>query len=108
MKIFAQIDKNIVSQIIILDKAEPEKWIESRLGGQWIEAFKDGGIRKNYPVKGYTYDSDLDAFIPPKPFESWVLDEETAQWEAPVEYPTDGKVYRWDEGTISWVEVEVD
>jgi hypothetical protein len=63
-------------------------------------------FRKNYAGLGYTYDAGRDAFIPPKPFNSWVLNESTCLWDAPVAYPTDGKRYTWDEATTSWVEVE--
>ncbi len=59
-------------------------------------------FRKNYPEKGYTYDEVRDAFIPPKPFNSWVLNEDTCNWKAPVAYPTDGSVYKWNEQTLSW------
>ena len=62
-------------------------------------------LRFNYAGIGFTYDEERDAFIPPKPFESWVLDEATCLWQAPVPMPEDGKVYRWDEDTVSWVEV---
>jgi len=61
--------------------------------------------RKNYAGLGYTYDATRDAFIPPQPFPSWVLDEFSCLWEAPVPYPTDGKRYSWDEDTTSWVEI---
>ena len=61
-------------------------------------------LRKNYAGIGYTFDEQRDAFIPPKPFESWLLDEDTCLWEAPVEYPTDGGLYTWDEETLSWIE----
>jgi len=66
----------------------------------------EGGTpyRKNYAGIGYTYDPQRDAFIPPKPFASWVLDETTCLWAAPTPMPTDGKMYRWDEDTISWIE----
>jgi hypothetical protein len=64
----------------------------------------NGNIRKNYAGIGYYFDEARDAFIAPKPFESWVLNEETCRWEAPVAYPTDDKMYVWDEGTINWVE----
>jgi hypothetical protein len=63
-------------------------------------------FRKNYAGLGYTYDAGRDAFIPPKPFASWVLNETTCLWDAPIAYPTDGKRYTWDEATTSWVEVE--
>jgi hypothetical protein len=62
-------------------------------------------FRKNYAGIGYTYDEALDAFISPKPYESWVLDEDTCLWEAPVPYPTDGADYTWDEETVSWTEI---
>ena len=63
--------------------------------------------RKNYAGLGYTYDEGRDAFIPPKPFNSWVLNETTCLWDAPVAMPTDGKRYTWDEATTSWVEMEM-
>ena len=62
-------------------------------------------FRKNYAGIGYTYDSQRDAFIPPQPFPSWVMSEETCLWSSPVPYPTDNKRYSWDEATTSWVEV---
>lgn len=62
-------------------------------------------FRKNYAGIGYTYDSSKDAFIPLKPFASWVLNESTCSWQAPVLCPTDGKKYKWEEDTTSWVEV---
>jgi len=64
-----------------------------------------GNIRKNYAGIGFTYDEQRDAFIPPKPYPSWVLIEETCQWTSPVSYPTDKKPYYWDEATLSWIEV---
>ena len=62
-------------------------------------------FRKNYAGIGFTYDEERDAFIPPKPFESWVLDEDTCLWEAPIEYPVNGGTYAWDEEAGDWVEV---
>lgn len=62
-------------------------------------------FRKNFAGIGYTYDEARDAFIPPKPYASWLLNEQTCLWDAPVAYPDDGKKYRWDEDTTSWVEV---
>ncbi|NDG30370.1 hypothetical protein EB118_09895 [bacterium] len=59
-------------------------------------------FRKNYAGIGYTYDPQRDAFIPPKPFNSWILNENTCLWEAPIAYPTDNNVYRWNEETLSW------
>jgi len=63
-------------------------------------------FRKNYAGIGYAYDATIDGFIPPKPFASWLLNTTTGLWEPPVPYPTDGKVYRWDEDTQSWVEID--
>lgn len=60
-------------------------------------------FRKNFAGIGYTYDSILDAFIPPKPYPSWLLDETIWNWEAPIPYPSDGKTYTWDETTVSWI-----
>lgn len=103
MKNFAQIDSNnLVLQVVVLGEDKDSSWLTKRLGGTWIESTE---ARKNPAGIGMTYDLELDAFIPPKPFDSWVLDEETAQWEAPVEYPSDGKRYTWDEETVNWVEV---
>jgi hypothetical protein len=63
-------------------------------------------FRKNYAGIGYTFDADRDAFIPPKPFDSWLLNEDTCVWDAPVAYPDDGNVYYWDEDILNWVFVE--
>jgi hypothetical protein len=71
---------------------------------RWKQTSYNGTIRKNYAGIGYTYDSTKDAFIPPKPFVSWVLNETTCLWDAPVSYPADGKNYYWNELTTSWVE----
>jgi len=74
------------------------------LGGTWKQTSYNGNFRKNYAGVGYTYDSQRDAFVPPRPFASWVLDEDTCLWAAPVAYPDDGKMYTWDEDTTSWAE----
>ena len=114
---FAKLENNIVTQVIvvsnqdILDEQGQESeqkgidFCSNLLGGTWIQTSYNGKIRKNYAGIGYQYDSDLDAFIPPKPFASWVLDTKTAQWKAPVAMPTDDKRYSWDEDTTSWIEV---
>ena len=83
--------------------------------GEWIATSYNtyGGVhtqggtplRKNYAGVGYSYDRDRDAFIPPQPFPSWTLNEDTCQWDAPVAMPTDGKMYQWEEQTQAWVEV---
>ena len=71
----------------------------------WVQTFKDRSQRKNYGGIGYKYDEDRDAFIPSKPYNSWTLNEDTCQWEAPVVYPDDGKRYNWNEETTSWEEI---
>ena len=65
-------------------------------------------LRKNFAGIGYTYDESRDAFIPPKPFDSWLLNEETCLWESPIEYPNDGNQYVWDESTTSWKELNIE
>jgi hypothetical protein len=70
----------------------------------WKQTSYNASFRKNYAGIGYTYDSVLDAFISPKPYLSWLLNTETCQWQAPIPYPTDGKVYYWNEDTQQWVE----
>ena len=111
---FAKLENNVVTQVIvvsnqdILDEKGQEseelgiKFCSNLLGGTWLQTSYNGKIRKNYAGIGYTYDEGRDAFIPPKPFNSWLLDEVTCQWKAPVDYPTDGKFYTWNEETTSW------
>jgi hypothetical protein len=72
---------------------------------RWVQTSYNASIRKHYAGIGYTYDATRDAFIPPQPYPSWVLDEATCQWEAPIPYPGDGLLYRWDEETSSWISV---
>ena len=116
---FAQLDENnVVTQVIVvhnndcLDANGNESetigvaFCQSLLGGTWKQTSYNGNIRKNYAGIGYTYHADIDAFVAPKPFPSWVLNNDTAQWEAPTPMPTDGKRYSWDEATLSWVETE--
>lgn len=75
------------------------------LGTNWKQTSYNATFRKNYAGIGFTFDAARDAFIAPQPFASWILNETTCQWEAPVAYPTDGGQYRWDEDTTSWVAV---
>ena len=70
----------------------------------WKQTSYNGNFRKNYGRPGSTYDPVRDVFIPPKPFPSWVLDEQTCKFEAPIPYPTDGKSYLWDETIVNWRE----
>jgi hypothetical protein len=127
---FAKVQDGIVTKVIV---AEPEffdtfvddspgRWVKTSYnmrGGvyydpatnqpaedQSIIADDEGRMRKNYAGIGYTYDAQRDAFIPPQPYASWTLNEDTCLWESPVAYPEDGKRYQWDEDTTNWIEVE--
>lgn len=117
---WAEIDAdNIVLRVLVGDNNDPAgdegySWLVNNLGGTWIQTsyntlagvHKEGGVplRKNYAGVGYKYDESLDAFIPPKPYASWLLNEETCQWEAPVARPAGS--YYWDESVVNWVEVQ--
>lgn len=105
---FAQIDENnIVTQVLVTDNNYPNEgydWLVENLGGRWVQTSYNATIRKNFAGIGYTYDEQRDAFIPPKPFDSWLLDEETCNWVAPKPYPTDEKIYIWDEEAQDWIE----
>ena len=105
MSHFAEIDENnIVLRVLVGDNSLPDEGeaFMNSLGGTWVKTSYNGNIRKNFAGIGYTYDAGRDAFISPKPYESWVLNEETCQWESPVPYPTDGVMYQWDEETTDW------
>lgn len=109
---FAQLDEtNVVIQVLVTDNWDPNgdegyQWLLDTFGGTWVKTSYNNNIRKNFAGIGYTYDEGRDAFIAPQPFDSWTLDEETCKWNAPVAYPTDDKVYNWDEATLNWVEIE--
>jgi hypothetical protein len=115
---FAQLDGSyIVTEVIVVnnetinDLPFPESesvgvaFLQSLFGSTtiWKQTSYNANFRKNYAGIGYTYDPVLDAFIPPKPYPSWLLNTTTCQWQAPVPYPDDGKTYIWDEATLSWV-----
>jgi hypothetical protein len=113
---FARLDENntVISVIVVdnkdvidADGNEVEAigiaFCENLLGGTWKQTSYHGHIRKNYAGIGYTYDEQLDAFVPPKPWPSWVLDQSTALWTAPVPRPSDGGDYQWDEDSQSWI-----
>ena len=113
---FAKVVNGIVTQVNVVDEEYFHANRETRYTGQWVQPSYNtqGGVhalggtplRKNYAGIGYTYDETRDAFIPPKPFNSWLLNEDTCQWDAPVAYPTDDKKYQWDEEQQQWTEVE--
>lgn len=93
----------VLRVIVVSDEFEPnvEAWCVKNYGGVWKQTSYNANIRKNFAGVGFSYRSDLDAFVPPKPFPSWVLDTSTAQWKAPVTKPTSG-FYIWDEPSQSW------
>lgn len=109
---YAFLDKNnLVTEVIVgIDETEliegldPETWYGNYRGQVCKRTSYNGNIRKNFAGINFTYDEEHDAFIPPKRFDSWVLNKDTYKWETPVPYPSDGKVYNWDESSISWVE----
>ena len=114
MSHFAKVENGVVTQVIVIEQdvlnlghwGDPASWIQTSYntaGG----AHLNGGtpLRKNYAGIGYTYDAQRDAFIPPKPFNSWVLNEDTCLWSAPTPMPVvEGKMFTWDEPTTSWIE----
>lgn len=112
---FAQLNEHdIVTQVIVVNNNEllddygyesevnGIKFCEKLLGGTWVQTSYSGSFRKNFAGIDYKYDRQRLAFIPPKPFESWVLNENTCQWNSPVSYPNDGNIYHWNEKTQSW------
>jgi len=104
MSHWAQIDdNNIVTQVLVGPNYGDEgEAFFNALGGTWVKTSYNGNIRKNFAGIGFTYDIDRDAFIAPKLFNSWLLDEDTCQWKPPIEYPTDGLMYEWDEELNDW------
>ena len=113
---FAELDAdNMVKRVIVVSNSDTadasgvEKeyigaaFCERLLGGTWKQTSYNGNIRKRYAGIGYTYDTGRDAFITPQPYPSWTLDD-NAEWQAPVPMPTDGKMYGWNEETLSWDE----
>ena len=117
MSVFAKLDNNniviettaVSNEIATSDNLSQEQqgidFLTEWSGGytNWKQTSQTNSFRKNYAGAGYTYDPALDAFIPPKPFSSWFLAEETCQWQAPTPYPSDENVYTWDEVSQSWV-----
>ena len=117
---FACLENNIVTKVIVVSNQDildengqesEQKGIDfcsNLLGGTWLQTSYNARIRKNYAGIGYTYDEGRDAFIPPKPYNSWLLDEDKAQWKAPVDMPSDASIdkkYTWNEETTSWKEL---
>ena len=107
---FAKIENNIVIQVIVAEQDVidsglfGEGWIQTSYNTHGGQHPRDKPLRKNFAGVGYAYDNNRDAFIPPKPYASWTLNEDTCLWDAPVAMPTDDKLYAWDETTTSWIE----
>ncbi len=111
---FAKVQDGIVTQVIVAEPEFFDTFVDSS-PGEWVQTSYNthGGVhatggtplRKNYAGIGFTYDKVRDAFIPPKPYPSWVLNEDSCLWDSPIPYPQDGKKYRWDEPSLTWVEV---
>jgi hypothetical protein len=117
---FAKLDENnVVTEVIVVGNKDTsdvngvEKeyigaaFCERLFGGTWKQTSYNANFRKNYAGVGFAYNASIDAFVPPKPFDSWVLNNTTANWEAPVAMPSDGKTYTWNESTTSWDEVSL-
>lgn len=111
MSHFAELDENnIVLRVLVGDNNLPNEgydWFVENLGGTWVQTSYNGTIRRNFAGIGYRYDEELDAFIAPKPYESWTLNTQTARWMSPTPYPQDGRIYLWDEENLNWKEVGV-
>jgi hypothetical protein len=110
MSHFAEIDEsNKVTRILVgnpeLSDQEALIEISNLCGGRWIQTSYNSRMRKHYAGIDFIYDELLDAFLPPKPFDSWILNQENYLWQAPVAMPTDGKMYNWNETTTSWIEI---
>lgn len=111
---YAKVSNTLVTQVIVAEAEFFDTFVDSS-PGEWIQTsyntsggvHSEGGtpLRKNFAGVGDTYDKSKDAFIAPKPYSSWVLDEDTCQWAAPTAIPDDGEMYNWNEDTTAWVEV---
>lgn len=123
---FAKVSNGIVTRVIVAEQDFFNNFVDDS-PGQWIQtsyntrggvhyapntnepsADQSKALRKNYAGIGYSYDTTKDAFIPPQPFNSWTLNEETCLWDSPVPYPEDGKMYKWNEEIVNWEEVIIE
>lgn len=115
MSHFAKVVDGIVTDVLVIEQdvidtgmfGDPALFVQTSYNTYMGKHPEGRPLRKNYAGIGYTYDPVRDAFIPPQPYPSWVLDEDTCSWDAPVAYPSDGKAYIWDEPSLAWVEVPV-
>ena len=112
---FAELINGIVARVIVVSNADTASngvedgaigaaFCHNLFGGEWLQTSYNGNMRFNYAGIGYTYDTVRNAFVAPKPFASWVLDEAICRWNAPVAMPSEG-MWMWDEATVSWVAV---
>jgi hypothetical protein len=111
---FAKVENGVVTQVIVIDQdtlnlghwGDPSLWVQTSYNTQGGKHLLGGTpLRKNYAGIGFTYDANRDAFLPPRPFPSWVLDEDTCLWGAPTPMPVEeGKMFHWNEELKSWVE----
>jgi len=112
---FAELDNNnVVLRVVVINNSDitdadgnevesiGQEFCHNLYDGDWIQTSYNGNIRTRYAAIGYTYRADLDAFIAPQPYPSWVLNQNTKDWEAPIPQPSDGLMYEWDEATGSW------
>ena len=110
---WAKVENGIVTEVIVADQdvidsgAFGAGWVQTSYNTHGGQHHEGRPLRKNFAGIGFTYDAQRDAFIPPKPFASWVLNEDTCLWDAPVAMPTEGGPYQWDEATTSWKAVEL-
>ena len=113
MSHFSKIEGGVVTQVIVAEQdfinsgavGNAADWVQTSYNTHAGQHPEGRPLRKNYAGIGYSYDAGRDAFIPPKPHNSWVLDEDTCLWNAPVAYPTDGNRYEWNESTTSWDQI---
>lgn len=109
MTYFAKLDSDNIVIFVTAGRQEDdglEEELNARTGDTYRQTYIDGSARFNYAGISFTYDADRDAFIPPQPFASWVLDDATCLWVAPIDYPADGGLYVWDKTYTDWVEVQ--
>jgi hypothetical protein len=110
---FAKVIDGVVTEVLVIEQdvidtglfGDPALFVQTSYNTHGGVHPEGRPLRKNYAGVGYTYDAGRDAFIPPQPFPSWTLNENTCLWDAPTAQPDDGKLYRWDEATLAWVEV---
>ena len=108
MSHWAELDENNnVLRVVVGNNNDPNgdegyRWLLDNLGGRWVQTSYNGNFRKRFAGIGYIYDYERDAFILPKPFDSWLLDEENCQWQPHIAYPTDGFTFEWNDSELGW------